>query len=116
MKRLVTLGVGYGLGLATSVYVRKRLRRAADRVAPERLRAEAAARGSDLAAQARATVERAKERVSDLRDAAAEGMDTMRQANSELQAEFGAGSEAQQGTPDGDDPEIRSPGGLRPRS
>lgn len=119
MKRVVAAGVGYALGLASAAYVRKRMRRAVDRVAPEKLRSDLAAKSSDLAAQARTTVERAREVVGDLRDAAAEGLDSMRAADSELQAAFGAaaiGSDDPRSVgPDDPRSETQAPGGHRAR-
>lgn len=115
MKRVVAACVGYALGLASAAYVRKRTRRAVDRVAPEKLRSDLAAVRSDLTAQARTTVERARQAVGDLRDAAAEGVDSMRQANSELQAAFGADAVGDGPKPSEPQAASEAPGGHRAR-
>lgn len=51
-KRLIWTGVGYGLGVGSSVYVQRRVKRAVEQ-APERIRAEASARSRAAAARAR---------------------------------------------------------------
>ena len=81
MKRVFWSGVGYAAGISTSIYVQKRVRRTVEKYAPEQLR-------DDVAAKSRLTAGKARDFVVDLREAAAEGIDTMRRHEQELRAEF----------------------------
>lgn len=82
IKRIFWAFNGYVLGLATSVWVQRRLRRTADRFTPEQIRQQMADRTRDIADLARRT-------VIDLREAATEGRAAMHDSQIELDAEFG---------------------------
>lgn len=81
MKRTFWAATGYTLGLGTSWYVQKRVRRTVDRYAPEQVRADVADRSRQVAAKA-------KNAVVDIRDAANEGLGAMRAEKADLLAEF----------------------------
>jgi hypothetical protein len=83
MKRIIWAFNGYVLGLCTSLWVQRRLRRTADRFTPEEIRRQMTERTRDIADLARRT-------VIDLRDAATEGRAAMRASELELEAEFGS--------------------------
>lgn len=84
MKRVVWTGMGYTLGIGTSLYVQRRVRRTVERYAPDQVRTQISATG-------RVVADRAREIALDLRDAAQEGAAAMREEQADLQAEF-AGS------------------------
>ena len=50
-KRVVWTGVGYGLGLGSSVLVQRKVKRAVERYTPESVRVEAAERSKNTAAK-----------------------------------------------------------------
>lgn len=81
MKRVFWSGVGYAAGLGSSIYVQRRVRHTVERYAPEQVR-------TDVADRSRRAAEKAKDAVIDLRTAAAEGVETMRQREQELRDEF----------------------------
>jgi len=81
MKRVFWSGVGYAAGISTSIYVQKRVRRTVEKYAPEQMR-------DDVADKSRLAAGKARDFVVDLREAAAEGLDTMRRHEQELRAEF----------------------------
>ena len=81
MKRVFWGGVGYAVGITTSVYVQRRVRRAVEHHTPERVRHHVAAKSRQMADQAR-------DMVIDLRDAAAEGVVAMRRREHELRREL----------------------------
>ena len=81
MKRTFWAGVGYTLGLSTSIYVQRRVRRTVDRYAPQQIRNDVAAKGREVA-------NRARNVAIDLRDAAHEGAAAMRREQRELREEF----------------------------
>lgn len=81
MKRIFWSGVGYAAGISTSVYVQRRVRRAVEYYTPEQVRHDVSVRGRQVA-------DRARDVVIDLREAAAEGADTMRSREAELRREF----------------------------
>ncbi|MCQ3813545.1 MAG: hypothetical protein KTU85_03885 [Acidimicrobiia bacterium] len=85
MKRTFWAATGFTLGVGSSLYVQRRLRRAVQRYTPENLR-------HDLGNATNRVVNQTKEFITDLRDAAQEGTETMRQTEQELRAEndFGA--------------------------
>lgn len=85
MKRIFWSTAGYAAGLSTSLYVQRRVRRAVEHYTPEQVRHDVAARGRLVAGKARNV-------VLDLRDAAAEGADTMRAREEELRREFSPGT------------------------
>ena len=58
-KRVIWTGVGYGLGLSSSIYVQRKVRRAVEKT-PEKVRSEAAAR-------TRAAADRAKVIATEVR-------------------------------------------------
>lgn len=92
MKRLFWATTGYAAGIGTSIYVQRRVRRTVDRYAPEYMRQDVAARGRNAA-------ERARGLVIDLRDAASEGIDAMRQHEDQLRDEFTPGVSAHRHRP-----------------
>jgi hypothetical protein len=108
MKRTVWTGVGYSLGLASSIYVQRRVRRTVERYAPEHVRQEVTDRS-------RLVADRAREIVVDLRDAAQEGAAAMRREESVLREEFSGARPAHRGTARAIEENRRSTGGSRPR-
>lgn len=86
MKRTLWAGVGYTLGISTSVYVQKRVRRTVERYTPEQIR-------HDLALRGKAMAERAQDVVIDLRDAVQEGKATMRDEERDLRDRFAPGTD-----------------------
>jgi hypothetical protein len=80
LKRTVWTAVGYGAGLATSIYVQRRVKRVVRRVAPPEVRDVVGARGSEM-------VERARQIGVTLRVAAREGRAAMRDTERELRRE-----------------------------
>lgn len=81
MKRIFWSGVGYAAGISTSVYVQRRVRRAVDHYTPEQVR-------RDVGEKTRQVADRARDVVVDLREAAADGVETMRVREQELRQEF----------------------------
>jgi hypothetical protein len=81
MKRVFWSSVGYAAGISTSIYVQKRVRRTVEKYAPDQVR-------QDVAAKGRLAADKARDLVIDLRDAAAEGVDTMRRHEQQLREEF----------------------------
>lgn len=81
MKRVVWTGMGYTLGIGTSLYVQRRVRRTVERYAPEQIRTQVSSTG-------RVVADRARGLALDLRDAVQEGAAAMREEQTELQAEF----------------------------
>ncbi len=81
MKRTFWAGVGYTLGLSTSIYVQRRVRRTVDRYAPEQIR-------NDVTAKTREAANRARSVAIELREAAQEGVAAMRREQRELREEF----------------------------
>ncbi len=81
MKRIIWTGVGYSLGLGSSIYVQRRVRRTVERFAPAQVR-------SDVADRGRAMAQRSRDLALDLRDAAREGLTVMRQVERDLIDEF----------------------------
>ncbi len=108
MRRTFWLGIGYSIGLGTSIYVQRRVRRTVDRYAPEQVR-------QDVVAKSRVVKDRARDVVIDLREAAQEGVDAMRRERIDLLAEFAADEELHAGPARGIDPSERAQGGFRPR-
>ena len=82
MKRVFWMSTGYALGLGSSLWVQRRVRRTVERYAPEQLRQQLVDRTRDL-------TDRARQTVIDLREAATEGRAAMRESEIELNAEFG---------------------------
>jgi len=81
MKRILWTGFGYSLGIGSSIYVQRRVRRTVERYAPAQMR-------NDVTDRGRAVAERTRDLVTDLRDAAREGATVMRQVERELIDEF----------------------------
>lgn len=81
-KRTLWTAVGYSAGVATSVYVQRRVKRVVQRVAPAEVRGAVGARGAEV-------VERAKRLGSDVRAAAVEGRRAMQAEQQRLEQEFG---------------------------
>ena len=100
MKRVFWASTGYALGLGSSLYVQRRIRRTVERYTPEEVRRQMADRTRDLADRARRT-------VVDLREAAIEGRMAMRESESALRAEFDRPTTRHVGS-------ARAIGGLRP--
>ncbi len=92
MKRTFWTATGFTLGFGSSVYLQKRLRRAVERYTPEQVRQGVTDVGRRAAA-------RTRDLVADLRDAAHEGSETMRQTEHDLRSEFAAESEAHRHRP-----------------
>lgn len=81
MKRTFWAATGFTLGFGSSLYVQKRLRRAVERYTPEQVRQGV----SDVGRRAAA---RTRDLISDLRDAAQDGGEAMRQTERDLRSEF----------------------------
>ncbi len=81
-KRTFWTTVGYGAGLASSVYVQRRVRKAVRRVAPPEVRDVVGARGSAIA-------ERARSAGDNVVGALREGRAAMRATERDLRDEFG---------------------------
>ena len=80
-KRTFWTGVGYSAGIATSVYVQRRVRRAVRRVAPSEVREVVGARGL-------AIIDRARIVSDSVVGAVREGRATMRETEQGLRAEY----------------------------
>ena len=80
-KRVFWSGVGFGAGIASTVMVKRRVRRTVNRYAPSEVRTAVSARGSDV-------VDRAKRVSTEIRAAADEGLRAMRVRRQELDDEF----------------------------
>ncbi|MEZ5244736.1 MAG: hypothetical protein R2707_06555 [Acidimicrobiales bacterium] len=91
MKRVFWSTVGYAAGLGTSVYVQRRVRRAVEYYTPEQVR-------RDVAVLGRQAADRARDVVIDLREAAAEGAEAMREREAELRREYAPGVPGEAGT------------------
>lgn len=114
MRRIIWTGLGYSLGLGTSFYVQKRMRRTVERIAPEQVRADVSAKSRATVERAKGTVDRAREVVIDLREAAQEGVDTMRREKADLLAEFDADESMHSGPARGLRPDTEEGRGFRP--
>lgn len=90
MRRLLWAAGGYCAGMASSIWVQRRVRRTIRRAAPEQIREQVAARSREVA-------DRARRVVIDLRDAAHEGRAEMRAQEVELRATFGPDHERHRG-------------------
>lgn len=90
MKRTFWAATGFTLGFGSSLYVQKRLRRAVQRYAPEQVRKGVGDVGRRAAA-------RTRDLIADLRDAAQDGGEAMRQAEQDLRSEFAADDAAASG-------------------
>ena len=82
MKRALWASTGYVLGLGSSIWVQRRVRRTIGRYTPEQMHRQLVDRSRDL-------TDRARQTVVDLREAATEGRAAMRESEIELHAEFG---------------------------
>jgi hypothetical protein len=80
-KRAFWTVVGYGAGVASTVMVKRRVRRTVNRYAPTEVRNAVTARGTDV-------VDRAKRVTTEIRAAADEGLRAMRVRRRELDEEF----------------------------
>ena len=85
-KRAFWTAVGYGAGIASTVMVKRRVRRTVNRYAPSEVRNVVSARSSDV-------VDRAKRVSTEIRAAADEGLRAMRVRRRELDEEFALPSE-----------------------
>jgi uncharacterized coiled-coil DUF342 family protein len=93
MKRVFWAGTGYLVGLGSSVWVQRRVRRTVDRYTPEQVRQhvgqQVRTQAEQVADRTRDLADRARQTVVDLREAAIEGRDAMRESEASLRAEFG---------------------------
>lgn len=80
-KRAFWTVVGYGAGVASTVMVKRKVRRTVNRYAPSEMRNTVSARGADV-------VDRAKRVTNEIRAAADEGIRAMRERRRELDGEF----------------------------
>ena len=80
-KRTFWTTVGYGAGIASSVYVQRRVRRAVRRVAPAELREVVGARSS-------AIVDRARTVSDTVAGAVREGRAAMRETETDLRSQY----------------------------
>ena len=91
-KRAFWTVVGYGAGVASTVMVKRRVRRTVNRYAPTEVRNAVTARGTDV-------VDRAKRVTTEIRAAADEGLRAMRVRRQELDDEFALPSEIEASDP-----------------
>jgi hypothetical protein len=80
-KRAFWTVVGYGAGVASTVMVKRKVRRTVNRYAPSEMRHAVSNRSADV-------VDRAKRVTTELRAAADEGIRAMRDRRRELDDEF----------------------------
>ena len=80
-KRMFWTTIGYGAGIATSVYAQRRVRRVVRRVAPPEMREVVGARGT-------AIVDRARTVGDSVVGAVREGRAAMRETEQELRTEY----------------------------
>ena len=99
MKRTFYTALGYTLGVGTGWYVQRRVKRTVERVAPEQMRAEVTDRSRQAVDYSKQAAGKARDLAVDLRDAAQEGMATMRREQADLLAEFSADEAMHTGTP-----------------
>ena len=92
MKRTFWAATGFTLGVGSSVYLQKRLRRAVERYTPEQVRHAVVGASKRVAA-------RTRDLISDLRDAAQQGSETMRQEEQDLRSEFAADNQSHRHRP-----------------
>ena len=92
MKRTFWAATGFTLGVGSSVYLQKRLRRAVERYTPEQVRQDVTGAGKRVAA-------RTRDLISDLREAAQQGGETMRQEEQDLRSEFAADNQSHRHRP-----------------
>ena len=100
MRRVWWLGAGYVAGLGTAAWLRSKVRQAAERYAPANIRSavadrsrEAAGRAQQTAADSARNIGREARRIADdLRQAVAEGRETMQRTESELIGDDGSRS------------------------
>lgn len=92
MKRTFWATTGFALGVGSSVYVQKRLRRAVERYTPEQVRRDLAGAGKRVAA-------RTRDLLADLRDAAQQGGETIRRTEQDLRSEFAEDNQAHRHRP-----------------
>ncbi|RMH76820.1 MAG: hypothetical protein D6683_09595 [Actinomyces sp.] len=81
--------MGWSLGLGTSVWVQRRVRRAAARVAPPAVREQARETGAAAVRRGRETLAGARLRTLELREAIDEGRRVRRRVEAALREEFG---------------------------
>lgn len=99
MKRTFYTALGYTLGVGTGWYVQRRVRRTVERVAPEQVRSEVADRSRQAVDYSKHAAGKARDLAVDLREAAQEGVATMRSEKADLLAEFSADEAMHAGTP-----------------
>ncbi|MDG1409486.1 MAG: hypothetical protein P8L46_15725 [Acidimicrobiales bacterium] len=114
MRRVIWTGVVYSLGLSTSFYMQKRMRRAVQRVAPEHVRADVSAKSKATVQRAKDTIDRAREVVIDLQDAAHEGVGAMQRERADLLVEFDADDSMHSGSARNLRPDTEEGRGFRP--
>jgi hypothetical protein len=92
-KRTFWTTVGYGLGIGSSIYVQRRVRRTVDRFAPAEVRREVTTKGAAVAATgaetAKAALDLARAKSTDVVAALKEGRETMRAEETALRQEYG---------------------------
>jgi hypothetical protein len=92
-KRTFWTTVGYGLGIGSSVFVQRRVRRTVARMTPEGVRREVGQRTAAVAASsadaARGLLDRARTTSGDVVAAVREGREVARAEESALREEYG---------------------------
>lgn len=90
MKRTFWAATGFTLGVGSSVYVRKRLRRAIKQYASEQVRNEATGTGKRVVQASKRVVKRTRDLLADVREAVEQGGETMRATERDLRSELDA--------------------------
>ncbi len=81
MKRIFWTGVGYSLGIGSSLFVQRRVKRTVERYAPSEMRSNVVDRGREI-------VQRSRTRAVEVKEAAREGAEVMRQVERDLVEEY----------------------------
>ncbi len=115
MRRTFWAGLGYVFGVLSMIYAQKRIRRVVNKLPQRNLPPGVSAIRTGFVLNARSVIDRAKATVVELRDAATEGVDTMRLANTDLRAEFDPDPNLHRGPARGLGSKPDSSGGFRPR-
>lgn len=90
MRRTFWAATGFTLGVGSSVYVRKRLRRAIQRYTPEQMRQEMTSASSRVTRAGKRVVAHTRDLLTDVREAIEQGGETMRETEHDLRSELDA--------------------------
>lgn len=89
-KRVIWTGVGYGLGMGTSLYVQRRVRRAIVSHTPDQLRETAVSQSRRAVDTTRHLAHRARRYGINVAEATREGRAAMQREHDSLRREYGA--------------------------